>query len=200
MTPSFPFLLEAAGVVANLAAVVLAWRRNLLTWPVGLVGAVLAGWLLYRTHLYADAALQGLFFAQGVYGWVVWRRPVRALPIRRLSAREWAGLTGFVGLVTAVVGTVLARRTDAAAPHLDTFLTATSVAANQLLTRKIIDNWILWLLVDVLYVGLYAYKGLWGYAGLYAVFIGLAAVAWAEWRRVQAAEIAAAASEAGLSA
>ncbi|MBC7446980.1 MAG: nicotinamide mononucleotide transporter [Hymenobacteraceae bacterium] len=187
MTFSPDFLLEAAGVVANLAAVVLAWRRKILTWPAGLVGAVLAGWLLYRTHLYADAALQILFFAQGVYGWFVWRRPARELPIRALTAREWVLLTALVGTATAVIGTLLARKTDAAAPHLDTFLTATSVVANQLLTRKIIDNWPLWLLVDVLYVGLYAYKGLWGYAGLYVVFIGIAAVAWVEWRRVAAA-------------
>lgn len=184
--PSFAVLLEAAGVVANLGAVVLAWRRRWLTWPVGLVGAVLAGWLLFLTRLYADVALQGLFFVQGVYGWWAWRRPARELPMRTLTRREWGWLVVGVAAATSVGGTLLARLTDAAAPHLDTFLAATSLMANQLLARKIIDNWLLWVLVDVLYVGLYAYKGLWGYAGLYAVFIGLAAVAWAGWRRTAA--------------
>lgn len=186
MTITPLFILEAAGVAANLAAVVLAARNNWLTWPTGLVGAVLAGWLLYLTKLYADAGLQLLFFAQGIYGWWAWRRPVREVPMRYLKAREWAGLAGIVALVTAGLGTLLARRTDAAAPHLDTFLMATSIAANQLLTRRVIDNWALWVLVDVLYVGLYAYKGLWGYAGLYGVFIVIAALAWRTWRRAYA--------------
>ncbi len=184
--PSFAVLLEAAGVVANLGAVVLAWRRQWLTWPVGLVGAVLAGWLLLLTRLYAGVALQGLFFAQGVYGWWAWRRPARELPMRYLRGREWVILGAGIAVTTTLIGTLLARYTDAAAPHLDTFLTVTSVTANHLLVRKVIDNWLLWVLVDVLYVGLYAYEGLWRYAGLYAVFIGLAAVAWVEWRRAVA--------------
>lgn len=187
---TLPSSLELAGVAANLGAVVLAWRRSWLTWPVGLVGAVLAAWLFRDQKLYADAALQGLFLAQGLYGWWSWRRPTRDVPLRYLTAREWAALTALTAVATAGIGTVLARRTDAAAPHLDVFLTTVSVVANQLLARRVVDNWALWVLVDVLYVGLYAYKGLWAYAWLYAVFIGIAAAAWADWRRACAAAYA----------
>jgi nicotinamide mononucleotide transporter len=185
-----PVILEAVGVLANLAAVAYSVRRNILTWPVGLVGAVTAGWLFSLNRLYADAALQVLFFAQGVYGWWAWRRPVRELPIRRLTSREWTQLIGVVGGGTLALGAGLDHWTNSDVPYSDAFLSVVSVVANGLLTRKIIDNWPLWVLVDVLYVGLFAYKGLWGYAGLYLLFVGMAAYAWAEWRRAHAAEAA----------
>ena len=185
---SLPLLLEYLGVAANFAAVALAWRRHIGTWPAGLVGAVLAGITYTQTGLYADAGLQVLFFGQGVYGWVQWHRPVREVPMRRLRAGEWAAVVVGVGAGTAALTTLLDRFTDSTVPLADAFLTALSVAANQLLTRRILDNWPLWVLADVLYVPLFLYKGLQGYAALYVVFIALAAVAWWQWERAYQAE------------
>lgn len=176
-------LLEYLGVAANFLAVALAWRRHIGTWPAGLVGAVLAGITYLQTGLYADAGLQVLFFGQGVYGWWSWHRPVREVPMRRLRPAEWAGVVAGIGAGTAALTALLDRFTDSTVPLADAFLTALSVAANQLLTRRIIDNWPLWVLADVLYVPLFLYKDLQGYAGLYVVFIGLAAVAWWQWER-----------------
>lgn len=174
-----------------MGAVAFSVRRHILTWPIGLIGAVTAGWLFSLNRLYADAALQILFFAQGVYGWWAWNQPVRELPIRRLTPTEWAWLLLAIGLGTGALGAGLDRWTNSDVPYSDAFLSVVSVLANGLLTRKIIDNWPLWVLVDVLYVGLFAYKGLWGYTGLYLLFVGMAAYAWAEWRRAAAAEAAA---------
>ncbi len=187
--------LEYLGVVFNLLAVVLAWRRRIGTWPAGLVGAVLAGIVFVQTGLYADAGLQVLFFGQGVYGWASWRRPVREVPVRRLRGREWAAVALGVGAGTVALTLVLDRFTDSTVPLADAFLTALSVAANQLLTRRILDNWPLWVLADVLYVPLFLYKGLQGYAGLYVIFILLAVVAWWQWERDFRAEKSARASE-----
>ena len=176
-------LLEYLGVALNFTAVALAWRRHIGTWPAGLAGAVLAGVTYSQTGLYADAGLQVLFFGQGVYGWWSWHRPTREVPMRRLRPAEWAAVTLGVGAGTAALTALLDRFTDSTVPLADGFLTALSVAANQLLTRRIIDNWPLWVLADLLYVPLFLYKGLQGYAALYGVFIGLAAVAWWQWER-----------------
>jgi nicotinamide mononucleotide transporter len=181
-------VLEAVGVVANLGAVAYSVRRNVLTWPLGLVGAVTAGWLFALNRIYADAGLQVLFFAQGVYGWWAWRQPVRELPIRYLTSHEWTLLSAAIAGGTLALGAGLDHWTNSDVPYSDAFLSVVSVFANGLLTRKIIDNWPLWVLVDVLYVGLFAYKGIWGYAGLYLLFVGMAAYAWAEWRRTAAAD------------
>ncbi len=171
------------GVAANFAAVALAWRHHIGTWPAGLLGAVLAGILFLQTGLYADAGLQVLYFGQGVYGWMSWRRPVREVPIRRLRAPEWVAVVLGVGVGTAALTALLDHFTDSTVPLADAFLTALSLAANQLLTRRILDNWPLWVLADVLYVPLFLYKGLYAYAALYLVFIGVAAVAWWQWEK-----------------
>ena len=184
MTLSFPTLLEYVGVVLNLLAVVLAWRRHIGTWPAGLLGAVLAGITFVQTGLYADAGLQVLFFGQGVYGWWSWRRPVHEVPLRYLRPREWVAVLFGIGVGTGGLWLVLDRFTDSTVPLADAFLTSLSVAANQLLTRRIVDTWPLWVLADVLYVPLFLYKDLRGYAGLYVVFIGLAAVAWWQWAHI----------------
>jgi nicotinamide mononucleotide transporter len=181
-------LLEIAGVAFNLGAVVLAWRRHISTWPVGLVGAVLAGISLTQSGLYADAGLQVLFFGQGLYGWWSWRRPVQEVPIRRLRPAEWGALTVTAAVGTAALAGLLRRTTDSTVPEADALLAVLSVTANQLLTRRILDNWPLWILIDVLYVPLLLHKGLPRYAGLYVVFTGIAIGAWWQWTRAYRAQ------------
>lgn len=188
-----PSPLELLAVVASALAVWLSVRRRIATWPASLV-AVSAYLLLFvRERLYADAALQVVFLGQSVYGWWAWsaaaRRAARAEPpVRTLGWRWRAGVVAAVAVAAVAAGTALDRRTDAAAPYWDATASFTSLAANHLLARRVLETWLLWMAADVVYVGLFAWKGLWASALLYVGFIGLCVAGLVRWRRELAAQ------------
>jgi nicotinamide mononucleotide transporter len=122
------------------------------------------------------------------YGWYEWTRgPVehaRSLrPVTRLNVREWTWTIGGVSAGTLTIGTLMRRFTDAALPYPDAFTTMLSVIAQFQMTRKILENWILWIVADVVYIGVYTIKSLYWTAGLYAVFLALCVQGYREWSR-----------------
>lgn len=185
---------ELTAVAFSLACVLLALREHVLTWPAGLIG-VTAYFLVFRdARLYADMVLQVIFFAQGVYGWAYWSRRRRGalmsdsrdskrVPIRRLSARGRFVTLVAICVFALVAGSALAQWTDASAPYVDSTLSTLSLVANALLTRKLIENWIAWVVADVGYVGLFLSKGLGLSAALYVLFLALAVAGWLRWQR-----------------
>ena len=183
---------ELLAVVFSLASVVLAARRHVGTWPAGIVGVAAYFVVFIGAKLYADAALQVVFLLQCAYGWVHWTQrpvpkagelPAGTSPIVTLDARQRLLVALAVGGGAAVVGSGLARFTDAASPYLDATVAVMSLAANWLLARRVLENWALWVAADVLYVALFASKGLLLSAGLYALFMLLAAAGWRAWWR-----------------
>lgn len=187
--------LELTAVLFSLASVILAARRHVGTWPAGIVAVTAYFVVFVHTRLYADAALQVVFLAQGVYGWAHWtRRGSVAGPaghITTLRVRERAALVLAVAGGAFAIGTGLARYTDAASPFLDATVSVLSLAANWLLARRVLDNWALWVVADVLYVGLFLSKGLTTSAALYVVFLVLALAGWRAWHRALRSEPAA---------
>jgi nicotinamide mononucleotide transporter len=180
-----PDTVEIVAVLFSLAAVWLTVREKIICWPVGLIAVVAYGIFFYRLRLYADMTLQAVFFAQGVYGWWYWARggvEHTEPEITRLGARAFLPLLLGLAVAAWVVGNALAR-TDAAAPHLDAFLALTSLTANLLLARKILESWWLWVFADVLYIGLFLHKGAPLSAGLYAVFLVMATSGAVRWQR-----------------
>ena len=184
---------ELTAVAFSLACVLLALREHVLTWPAGLIG-VAAYFLVFKdARLYADMVLQVIFFAQGVYGWAYWSRRRRGsltsdsrdqyVPIRSLSARGRLVTVVAICLLALAVGSALAQWTDASAPYVDSTLSSLSLVANALLARKLIENWIAWVVADVGYIGLFMWKGLGLSAALYVLFLALAVAGWLRWRR-----------------
>lgn len=184
---STALLIEALAVLFSIVAVTLQVRRHPLGWPLTLIGVTIYAWIFWDIRLYADMGLQAVFFAQGVYGWWYWLhggREREEAPVRRLDARGWAWTLVAIGVGTTVLGSGLARWTDASLPWMDSFLSVTSLTANLLLARKILENWMLWIFADVLYIGMFIYKGVYLTAGLYVVFLGLATAGLLGWLRV----------------
>lgn len=180
---------EAVAVGASLLAVVLTVRKSVWCWPVGLVGVAAYFVLFARIRLYADMGLQVVFLAQGVYGWRYWLRGgagATPAPVRRLGASGLVPVALAVGAAALLLGGALARWTDASLPYLDSLLATTSLAANGLLARKVLESWWLWIVADVLYVGMFAAKGVFLTAGLYAVFLGLATAGLLRWLEEEA--------------
>ena len=183
--------LELIAVAFSLACVIFAARRHIATWPAGIVAVIAYFVVFVSARLYADAALQVIFLGQGLYGWVQWTRGTRGRdepsPIRVLSPRQ-RGVLGIVVATAAVsIGAGLARHTDASSPFIDSTVSVLSLAANWLLARRVLENWVLWLTADVLYVGLFLSKGLIASAILYVVFLALAVAGWRSWVRTLAA-------------
>jgi nicotinamide mononucleotide transporter len=183
---------EVAATLFGLACVWLTIRRTIWCWPMGLVQVVLYVWIFYRAKLYSDVGLQVVYVVLQVYGWHHWLRGKgrdggagagTVLPITRLTARAVAGWTAAAAAGTAALGTVMSRYTDAALPYWDAAITVLSLVAQVLLARKVLENWLFWIVVDVLAVGVYAAKKLYPTTGLYAVFLVMAIAGWLAWRK-----------------
>ena len=177
---------ELLAVAVTLAAVWLTAREIIWCWPTALVSVSMYAVVFYQAKLYADMGLQGVYFLLSIYGWWAWLRGGRDHTQLEVSLAS-PGLRGLLLAIGAVLGlvmgTLLHRHTDASLPFMDSGLTAFSLVAQWMMTRKLLESWLLWIAVDVLYVGMFLYKSLYLTAGLYAVFLGLAAMGFVEWRR-----------------
>jgi nicotinamide mononucleotide transporter len=184
---------EVVGVAFGAVAVFLTVRQNVWCWPLGLVNVVLSAIVFAQAKLYADAGLQLVYVALCLYGWYAWLHgggDRGALTVARTPALAWPALL-FGGIAFAVgLGCFLERHTDAALPFWDASTASFSLLAQWMQTRKWIENWLVWVAVDVVYLGMYVVKGLFLMAGLYAAFLVLAALGLVAWRRSLTAPVA----------
>ena len=179
--------LETAGLVTTLAGIWLTTRRRMLCWPITLAADFLYLAIFYQARLFSDTLLQVFFIVFTLYGWWHWHRGVRMqgeVRVEALPLRGWV-----VGLLAGALGSallgMLMTRIGAALPHLDATLTAYSLVASWWGARKHAANWWLWIVVDLVYVGEYLYKGLLLTAALYAFLVVLALVGLRAWRRAE---------------
>lgn len=186
-------MLEIIAVVFGLANIYLTVRQNIWCWPVGVVMVSLYIYIFFGTHLYSDALLNVFFLVMQFYGWYWWTRgpTVHAkslVAIHKLHARGITVTAAGVLAGAALLGTLMHRFTDASLPYYDALTTMLSVFAQFLLTRKIIDNWTLWIIADVIYIAMYSVKHLYWTSGLYVVFLILCIEGYREWQRDYAAQ------------
>jgi len=173
-------------VIFGIVSVFLSTRQNIWSWPTAIVNVTLYSLVFYGAKLYADMGLQVVYLILSVYGWYEWkyggnnrtelqvtRAPVRFLALAAVAAVVFA----------TMLGAILSRTTDAALPWLDSATTSTSLVAQFMMTRKILENWLIWAAVDVVYVGMFIYKELYLTGGLYAVFFVLAVAGFRQWKR-----------------
>ena len=179
-------VLELVAVVTGFACVWLAARESIWNFPVAIISCLLYVFVYYRARLYSDCYLQVLFIALSIYGWYEWLyggRNATELGVTHTTPREWLAGAVFAVAFTLGFGYYLHSHTDASLPHLDSFTTAGSIVAQYLLTRKRLENWLLWILVDLIYVPVLWYKNLYPTSLLYALYLGLAAYGYWQWRR-----------------
>ena len=176
---------ELSGWTTTLLGIWLTTRRTLWCWPVTLAADLLYLIVFYRAQLLSDALLQIFFVMFTLYGWWNWSRGVRQEGEVRIAPLERSAL--LLALAAGALGTFLlgaiAVRLHAALPYLDASLASYSLVASWWQARKHLANWLLWMVVDLLYIGEYIYKGLWPTALLYVLLVGLAVLGWREWKR-----------------
>ena len=180
------FSLELVAAALTLVAVYLTARQIIWCWPLAMVSVTLYAAVFYAARLYADMGLQALYFGLAVYGWWAWLHGGEdhgELEVSLTSSRTRVVLVVVATLGGVLLGQTLTRFTNASLPFMDSMLTSFSIAAQWMQTRKLLESWLVWLAVDVFYVGMFLYKDLYLTAGLYTVFLVLAAMGFTEWRR-----------------
>ena len=185
--------LEAIATLCGVLNILLLVRRSIWNYPFGLVMVALYGAIFFEARLYSEALLQGFFFVVQVYGWINWSRAAESgpVPVERLSVRQRIGWAAGIGLATLAWSAAMGRFTNAAYPLWDGTIAVMSVAAQILLARRFVENWVLWILVDLLAIGLYRLKALDLTAGLYALFLAMAVWGLVEWWRARPRPVAA---------
>lgn len=180
-----PDLTEALGFATGAVCVWLVTRGSIWNWPIGIANNIFFAILFWKTRLFADFGLQGVYLLLGLWGWWQWLRggPDHGrLPVNRATRREWLVLA-----ITIPAGTWILRESlvmvNGAAPLWDSLTTVLCLSAQYLLCRKRLENWLLWIAADLIYVPLYLSRDLPLTALLYAAFIVLCIIGLRRWRQ-----------------
>ena len=178
--------LEILGFLTGAICVYLNTQQNVLGWLFGIINAVLYAVVFWQVRLYADMGLQGYYFVTSIYGWWMWLyggENRQELPVTPTPKALYGIFTALFVAATLLWGYLLNRYTDASLSYMDSALTAASLIGQWMMARKYLENWLVWIVADACYVGMYAYKGLHLTALLYAVFLALALMGYIQWRR-----------------
>jgi nicotinamide mononucleotide transporter len=186
---------ETLAAVLGLAYLLLAVRRSLWCWLCAFASTAIYLVIFARASLYMQSALQVFYLAMAVYGFLDWRH--HRFEDGSVAIRSWTltqhVLAGIAVLAaTAVNGWLLVRHTDAALPYLDSFVTWGSVVTTWLVARRVIENWLYWVIVDGVAVWLCILSQLYPTAVLMGIYVGIVIRGYVVWRREQAVQLAAA--------
>jgi nicotinamide mononucleotide transporter len=180
--------LEWCGVITGIICVWLAAKNNILNWPVAIVSVLIYIIIFFESKLYADMGLQVYFLAMNLYGWYFWsnnkNNAETKSPVLSITRKEILLSILAIILFTVLIGTLLHKNTDASFPFIDSFCTACSLVAQVFLARKVMENWLIWIFVDIIYVGVYFSKDLYATSFMYALYVYIATVGYLDWRKI----------------
>jgi nicotinamide mononucleotide transporter len=182
--------LEITAALLSLIAVILAVKPYMANWPAAMLGTALYLYIFWQNRLYSDMILQGGFLAIQAYGWLKWIKHqsetplrIRKTPTKQLILASFLTCLGWIGWTLLL----LKIKPDANFPWLDSFTAAFSVMAIILQAYKRIENWLVWILADLIYIPLYVKANMPVTAMLYAVFLLIAYAGWRQWKSLCAA-------------
>lgn len=179
--------IEWLGAISGLICVWLTAREKISSFPAGLANIGFFAYMFFDAKLYADALLQVAFFLPlTLYGWYVWsygNKNTKSVTVTRdISRNEIAVALSLGAAGSAAWAWILHAYTDASIPWIDAPIAVASIVAQTLLSRKVLQNWLVWIVVDVVSIGMYAYKGLYITSVLYAIFLIIATRGYLSWK------------------
>lgn len=176
---------EALAVLLSVTYLLLAMRQNNLCWVAAFVSTAIFTVLFWDVSLLMNAALHLYYLWMAVFGWWSWRKGSASQPLRiqRWSWQRHVIVISAVGIITLISGYVVARYTQGAAPYLDAFTTIGAMVTTYMVTRKVLENWPYWLVVDSAALYLYADRGLYLTALLMAVYLVIVVFGWFKWSK-----------------
>lgn len=165
----------------------LSIKQKISLWIFGFLCSALYLMVFFQSKFYADMSLQFYYLAVSVFGWISWKKGKKQtgkeMPISKVKPLQALMLTIVTLFVFGLYYFILSSYTDSPIPVADSFTTALSITATWMLARKIIEHWILWIVVDAFSAGLYFYKGLYPTSMLFFIYTLMAAVGWWRWRK-----------------
>jgi nicotinamide mononucleotide transporter len=183
-------VVEIIAVFFGILGVWLTTQQNVWCWAAGIANVTLYTFIFYDQRLFGDAALQVFYMFISYYGWYQWvygSGKETELSVRGVHKKEFILLSVF-GLIFFFVILFILKKIDGDLPYFDSFTTVLSVIATWMTTKKIIENWIIWIFTDAVYTFLYFYKELYLTSALYAAFTLLAILGWIEWKKTLVAQ------------
>ena len=178
-------IVEIFGLCTGTLSIALLIKQNIWTWPIGIAYTLASLYVFFTAKLYADFTLHIFFLIMSAYGWYYWLRGKNSydseLPVSRESKKVLAYSIVICFFAVNFSGNLFSTYTDADLPYLDNTTSILSILAIWLQSRKKIESWILWLIIDMLSVGIYFYKELYFYSLLYSVYIAMAFLGYVTW-------------------
>ena len=181
--------LEILGFSVGLLYLWWEYHADARVWLASIVMPAISMWIYFSKGIYADFGLNIYYLVIAVYGYIVWRtggdrKEKKPLPITHTPLWAWAVVLVSLGVLWVSLAWFLSNYTDSTVPITDAFTTSLSIVATWMLARKYAEQWLAWMVVDVVCVGLYAYKGLIFYPVLYAVYTVIAIFGYRKWLRL----------------
>jgi nicotinamide mononucleotide transporter len=179
---------ELLGAILGIIYIRFSIKQNILTWPTGLLTSIIYILVFFNSRLYAAMGLQVYYVVISFYGWYYWLKGKKEdnkslLPIQNVNKKLWIKIGVTSILIYIVILYVLIRFSDSDVPFMDSLTTSLSIVATWMLAKKFIENWIIWIFVDFMSIGLYIYKSLWPTVVLFAVYTIMAFFGYIEWRK-----------------
>lgn len=180
--------IEISGAVISVIYLYFSYRQIIWLWPFGLLSALFYIWIYYDSGFYADMSLQLYYVFISIYGWYHWNKgkngsgEKNTLKISRLGRNTALILTGIFLVIWVIIYVVLENFTNSMVPVMDALTTAGSIIATWMLARKILEHWLVWVIVDAISLGLYLYKELYATSVLFLIYTIVAVAGYYAWR------------------
>ena len=181
--------LEIIGTLVGLVYLWLEYKASIYLWIASIIMPAIYIFVFYEAGLYADFGINVYYVGAAIYGWMMWKyggknKEEQELPITRMPIRNWLKSSIVCLVFHFFIGWILVNYTDSDVPWWDAFTTALSIIGMWMLARKYLEQWLVWIVVDVVCVGLYIYKDLYFTAGLYALYAIIAVFGWLNWKKM----------------
>lgn len=177
---------ERISILTGLIYILFSVRQSPLCWPFGIISVAIWMVIVFTGKLYMDAFLQLVYVVLGFYGWYQWLRGGQdntPLAVRRVDLTLWVWLIVIGTLTTIPLGLISEHVLKASFPWWDTITTVISLMAQYLLAKKYLENWILWIVADAMYIWIYSVKGWPGYAVLMGIYTAMAVLGFLNWHK-----------------
>ena len=182
-------ILEIIGTIVGLIYLWLEYKASIWLWVASIIMPAIYIFVYYEVGLYADVGINIYYLGAAIYGWFVWKygdnsQGQKELPITHVPKRSWMKSCLIFVVAQLGIAWLLINYTDSNVPWWDAFTTALSIIGMWMLARKYLEQWWVWIVVDIVCVGLYIYKELYFTSGLYALYTIIAVFGWMNWKKL----------------
>ena len=179
--------LEIIATITGLLCVYLQTEEKILAWPFGIISVSLLGVIFYHNRLFSDLILHGILLVLNIYGWYYWSNRntnvMKKVSIKLFEQKDWITWGLVIIAITPVWGYLMNHFFKADMAYLDAFTTVGSLVAQYLLAKKYLQNWTIWIIVDVVAIGVYLYKGIYIVAFLFFAYLLLCIKGYFDWKK-----------------